>query len=422
MSNLNQNQNHTPEEKLNFYYNSMKNNPQIFNYIQAKIFDPNYVIKTEKDVFEIFELIPPLCQLFNKTNELKYYDVVVKMIEELFNSPFKSQLYLTRLLELSQNRIICEKFRYIVTKTMFTKQLEIQEKYRTQFYNTNIPNKKPFIVVLIIAHGIDLNNSLPNNENTNTLMFNLSSVPNIVSKSFNDDELETTMDKLTNIINNKPNRYIDIVNSLTEFKKTYISNVKNIPIRDELDFLAQKYSDYACRVTKPIKDKGLIFTNILNPGIYVIAGVDLNININNNNQHDNLINLLIPEDLMYFNELFGKEQDYGSNIFNNPFDEYYEEFGFPETFFNEQKGIQLSNINSYFNHLGIENVGYIDFSCRGTMGMCEVVRHKQMVLEEMGASNKCGQFPVFGGFSKGSNNKKKSKKNKSKKNKNIKNK
>ena len=188
-----------------------------------------------------------------------------------------------------------------------------------------------------------------------------------------------------------------------------------MPINDNLDYLAQKYANYACRVTKPIKDKGYTFTGILNPGIYVIAGVNLNININEANEYDRLINLLIPEDLMFFNELFGKDQDYGSDIFQNPFDEFYQTYEFPKTIFNNQINLQLQNINTYFNDLGINNVGYIDFSCRGSTQMSENERHLQMIIEEMGASNKCGQFPVFGGV-KHKNAKNKGK-NKSKKNK-----
>ena len=83
--------------------------------------------------------------------------------------------------------------------------MNLKLKYKTIFYNTNSNNS--FITVLIIAHGADLINSMPYNENTNTLIFNLSSVPNIVSKSFKDDELETTLNYIMPILNNKPNKY-----------------------------------------------------------------------------------------------------------------------------------------------------------------------------------------------------------------------
>ena len=70
-----------------------------------------------------------------------------------------------------------------------------------------------------MGHGADLPNSLPINENTNILMFNLSSVPNVVSKSFGDNQFENIMNSLKNIVKNKPNKYIDIVNNLSELKK-----------------------------------------------------------------------------------------------------------------------------------------------------------------------------------------------------------
>jgi len=440
MSNLNQNKNQNQtfneflqilntlpsEKRINYYYTSIIKDPRVFDELWNNIFNPDYVIKTKEEANRMSEYISALCKIYNETNYREYGDLIAKMIDLLFNFPNRLDLYLTQLLESSQNNKICKNFNYILVKKMFTKQLEIQENYKTQFYNTNIPNKKPFITVLIMGHGFDLTNLLPINENTNTLMFNFSSVPNVVTKLFNDKLFETTMDYLTNIVNNKPNKYIDIINNLTELKETYISNVKNMADNnDKSDQLAKKYADYACRVTKPIKDKGYTFTGILNPGIYIIAGVDLNLKVDTNeaNSYNRLINLLIPEDLMFFNELFGKEQDYGANIFYNPFNNFYQTHGFPITVINQNVYIQLQNINSYFNHLGIENVGYIDVSCRESIEKKPINIPRQMVIEEMGASNKCGQFPVFGGFSKGLNNKKKSKKNKSKKNnKNIKNK
>jgi len=415
----NENENLTPFQK---YVIGLKK-PEIFKIIFNTIFDPKYIIRTEKHLEELLILIPALCYLYTETNSIyietksieyydaamRYYDLASKTIEHMFNSPFKSKAYLRYLINISNED--CAPLRYIIIKNMFIKQLEIQEKYRTKFYNTDIPNQTPFITVLIISHGVDLPYKMPYNENTNMLMYNLSSVPNIVSKSFRDDDLETTLNYIMQILNNNPSRYIDIVNNLSELKETYISNIKNIPVSNEIDFFAKKYADYACRVTKPIKNKALVFTNIINPGIYIVAGVNLNINITE--EHDNIINLLIPEDLAYFNELFNKDSEYGNNIFHNPFDEFYEEFGFPNIIFNNKKTILLSSITSYFNSLGINNVGYIDFSCRGENAMCDIVRNKQMVLEEMGSSNKCGQFPVFGGKKRKSRKtKKNNKKNK----------
>jgi hypothetical protein len=402
-----QNENLTSEQQFNLYVNQFQN-PNIFNNFYNIIFNTKYTIKTEKQYNNLFDYIEVCCYLYNKTKYVGYYNIVVKMVEDLFNSSLKSKSYLGYLLKLANDNNICASFNSIIIKNMFKKQLEIQEKYRTRFYNTNTnTNSKPFVTILIISHGIDLTQSMPYNDNTNTLMFNLSSVPNVVAFPFSDDELEVTLNYIMPILNNKPSRYVDIVNNLTELKENYITYVKTRQDINDYDIIAKKYIDYACRVTKPIKDKELIFTNILNPGIYVVAGVNLNLNITE--EHDNIINLLIPEDLAYFNELFNKDSEYGSEIFHNSFDEFYETFGFPNTYINENKFILLSSITSYFNSLGINNVGYIDFSCRGNDSMCDIVRNKQMVLEEMGSSNKCGQFPVFGG------KKRKSRKSKNKK-------
>ena len=68
------------------------------NNISNIIFNPTYSIKLEKDAYTIFNYIPELCKLYNETNDKKYGNVVAKMIELLFNSPFKSNFYLTDLL------------------------------------------------------------------------------------------------------------------------------------------------------------------------------------------------------------------------------------------------------------------------------------------------------------------------------------
>ena len=60
---------------------------------------------------------------------MRYYDLVSKMIEHIFNSPFKSQLYLTQLIDFAKKDTVCAPLKYIIVKNMFIFNLIIKHYY-----------------------------------------------------------------------------------------------------------------------------------------------------------------------------------------------------------------------------------------------------------------------------------------------------
>lgn len=279
----------------------------------------------------------------------------------------------------------------LVTTEVFKHMTNFSKGFVSQFYNTADNPENKFITILINGHGADLNNSLDVFD-VNTLIFNSSSVPGVASFLYNNYEIETVLNYINAFIQNKPNTFVSITEFLsTTIKNTYVSNISDTFIQNyvfpnsnenynfKLYEDADRYKNYSCKTIKPIKNREYGFSGILDPGIYVVCGVNLF-----ETEHSNvLLNLLLPNDLKTLNAMFNQPPVLGKDIFNNP---------------TLEKNIYLSDILNYFKGLGVFNVGIIDLTCR-TCATTEtntntINKHRQMVIEELGA---CSKFPTFGG-------------------------
>lgn len=263
---------------------------------------------------------------------------------------------------------------------------------------------KPYILILIESHGLDTQESLePNN---NVLMYNLSSVPGIYSNIFDDNEPLYLLEKIQNMVQSstEPISFKEVTDNLSgisvnsnayDIRTRYIRNINNSFIYpSEKIKQMQKYSKYSCRLTKPIKDKVYTFAKIYRPGIHVVYGNFLSSELMD--YRGELINLITPDGLRKFNELFDKESFFSENIFKSG----REASTIPPIMIDNRLSVKLSDIIKYFDEFGISNIGIIDLSCRNFSNQELLsdnnIIHKQMVVEEI--PTRCPSN-LFGGAS-----------------------